>query len=170
MAELERTLVVLKPDAIKRWIVWEIIARFERVGLHIVGMKMVWVDDNLALAHYETIGTMKSRYGDEIYNTNAEYVKSWPVIAIVLEGVESIALVRKMVGSTEPKSAAPGTIRGDYNHLSYGYVDANKAWLTNIVHASANPEEAAQEIPLWFQSQELHNHTVEAHLYNRGHK
>lgn len=75
-----------------------------------------------------------------------------------------------MVGSTEPKSAAPGTIRGDYNHLSYGYVDANKAWLTNIVHASANPEEAAQEIPLWFQSQELHNHNVEAHLYKRGHK
>ncbi len=170
MSLLQQTLVVLKPDTVKRWIVGEVITRFEKVWLHLVAMKMVRMDDALAYGHYETIGTVKSRHGENIYNVNAEYMKSGPVIAMVWEGVESIALVRKMVGSTEPKSAAPGTIRGDYNHLSYGYVDAKNGRLTNIVHASATPEEATQEVALRFAGHEIHDHEMEATLYTRGHK
>jgi nucleoside-diphosphate kinase len=88
---------------------------------------------------------------------------------MVWEGVEAVALVRKMIGSTEPKSAAPGTIRGDYSHVSFGYSDTTKGWLPNLVHASAELEEATPEIALWFSDDELYEHEVESHLYKRGH-
>ena len=167
---IQKTLVVLKPDAVKRGIVWEIITRFEKVGLHLVAMKMVWVDDALAHKHYEGIGTMITRYGNDIFNVNAEFMKSWPVVAMIWEWVEAIAVVRKMVGSTEPKSSLPWTIRGDYSHASYGYVNSNGAWLTNLVHASANEEEAAPELDLWFNNEEIHTHEVMWHEFKRGHK
>ncbi len=92
-----------------------------------------------------------------------------PVVAMVWEGIEAIEVVRKLVGSTEPKSALPGTIRGDYAHVSYGYADANKGWITNLIHASATPEEAQQEIELWFDKSEIIDHAMEGHLYKRGH-
>ena len=81
-----------------------------------------------------------------------------PLLAMVIEGVESIALVRKMVGGTEPKSAAPGTIRGDYSHISYGQADKKSIGLKNIIHASANAEDAEKEIALWFSQNELHSY------------
>jgi nucleoside-diphosphate kinase len=167
---IQKTLVVLKPDAVKRGLIGEIITRFEKVGLQLNAMKMVWVDDALAHKHYEGIGTMITRYGQEIFQVNAEFMKSGPVVAMVWEGVEAIALVRKMVGSTEPKSSIPGTIRGDYSHASYGYVNSNNAWLTNLVHASANEEEAAPEIDLWFNNEEIHNHEMIGQEFKRGHK
>ncbi|MBP6086103.1 hypothetical protein KA478_02760 [Patescibacteria group bacterium] len=75
-----------------------------------------------------------------------------------------------MVGSTEPKSSLPGTIRGDYSLASYGYVNDNGAWLTNLVHASANEEEASQETALWFSDQEVHHHELVGKEFKRGHK
>ena len=132
-------------------------------------MKMVQVTDELAHDHYETIGTMRSRHGDEIFKVTTDYMKSWPVLAMVREGVESIAIVRKMTWATEPKSAAPGTIRWDYSHLSYGYVDGNKSRLLNIVHASADADEAAPEIALWFNDDELFDHEITDKLYKRWH-
>jgi nucleoside-diphosphate kinase len=169
MSTLQQTLVVLKPDAIKRGIVGDIIARFEKVGLHLVAMKMVQMDANLAHDHYEGIGKLKTRRGQDIFDVNVDFMKSGPVVAMVREGVEAVALVRKMVGATEPKSAAPGTIRGDYSHLSFGYTDENNARLPNLVHASAEIEEAGPEIKLWFGEDEIYDHELESHLYKRGH-
>jgi len=164
---LQKTLIVLKPDTIKRNIVGEIISRFEKVGLHLLGMKMILPTEEHLHDHYETIGKLGTRRGEEVLKVNSDFMRSGPVIAMVREGVESIEVVRKMVGATEPKSALPGTIRGDYSHLSYGYSDENKAWLTNLVHASATQEEAEQEIALWFAQSEIYDHEMEGHLYKR---
>lgn len=87
---------------------------------------------------------------------------------MVWEGIEAIALVRKIAGSTEPKAAAPGTIRGDYAQMSYPFADANKSWFPNILHASSNEEEAAKEISLWFSPHELYEHELALHTYKRG--
>ncbi|USN56304.1 MAG: nucleoside-diphosphate kinase [Candidatus Peribacteria bacterium] len=170
MSTLQKTLVVLKPDAVKRGIVGDIISRFEKVGLHLVALKMVQMDEALAHDHYEGIGKLKTRRGEAIFQVNAEFMRSGPVVAMVWEGVEAVELVRKMIGSTEPKSAAPGTIRGDYSHVSFGYTDQTKGWLPNLVHASAELDEAGPEIALWFSNDELFDHEVESHLYKRGHK
>jgi nucleoside-diphosphate kinase len=167
---IQKTLVILKPDAVKRNIVWELITRFEKVWLHLVGLKMVWVDENLAFAHYEKIGTLVSRRWEDVYRVNADFMMSGPVVAIVLEGIESIPTVRKMVWSTSPKDALPGTIRWDYSHMSREYANQQNWWLPNLIHASATPEEAEQEIALWFAGNELYDHEMESHLYKRWHK
>ncbi len=167
---LQKTLIVLKPDAVKRNIVGELISRFEKVGLHLQAMKMIQPTEEHLYDHYETIGQLASRRGEEILKINTDFMRSGPVIAMVREGVEAIEVVRKMVGSTEPKSALPGTIRGDYSHLSFGYTDKNNAWLTNLVHASATPEEAEKEVSLWFAQAEIYDHEMEAHQFKRGHK
>src|SRR5574344_335134 len=120
---IQRSLVGCKPDAVQRGIVGEILQRFERVGLKIVGMKMVMPDEDQYRAHYEDIGTMITRRGEQAFHYNVKYMMSGPVIAMVLEGVEAVPLVRKIVGPTEPKSAEMGTIRGDYSHMSFGYYD-----------------------------------------------
>ena len=117
---IQRSLVVLKPDTVQRGIIGEIIQRFERVGLKIVGMKMVMPEEKLYRAHYEDIGQMITRRGEQGFRYNVEYMMTGPVIAMVLEGVEAVPLVRKIVGPTEPKSAEMGTIRGDYSHMSFG--------------------------------------------------
>ncbi|MBQ3292853.1 nucleoside-diphosphate kinase [Candidatus Saccharibacteria bacterium] len=155
---VERTLVLLKPDAIKRSITGEIIQRFERVGLKIVGMKMLMPDERLYRQHYEDIGQMISRHSEQIFKQNVDYMMSGPIIAMVLEGVEAQTLVRKMVGSTEPKSAEMGTIRGDYCHMSYEYSHAKGIGIPNLVHASGSLEEAEQEIKLWFHRDELYDY------------
>ena len=93
---------------------------------------------------------------------------SGPVIAIVLEGVEAVPLVRKIVGSTEPKSAEMGTIRGDFSHMSYGYSDAKKMGVPNLVHASATPEEAKKELKIWFDEEvELYDYSDLNEKYTR---
>lgn len=153
---IQRTLVVLKPDAVKRWVSGEIISRFERVGLKIVGMKMVQPNKDFWFHHYETIGTMITRRGQKAFDMTLDMVAWSPVIAMVLEGVESVQLLRKMVGATEPKSAAPGTIRWDYAHVSFGYADSHNIWVANLVHASGDETEAKAEIAHWFKEEELY--------------
>ena len=155
MTHVQRTLVVLKPDSIGRSITGEIISRFERAGLHIVGMKMLRPDKDFLFHHYETIGTMVTRHGEKIFEDTIKTIMKTPVIALVLEWVEIVEYVRKIVWSTEPKSAAPGTIRGDYAHMSYGYADASGIGIPNLVHASWNAEEAEKEIKHWFSPEEL---------------
>ena len=152
---IERTLVIMKPHTVQRGIVGEILTRFEKAGLKIIGMKMLVPSDEQFHHHYETIGTMISRHGEKIFNSTLKMMKDAPVIAFVLEGIESVAIVRKMTGATEPKSALPGTIRGDYAHMSYGHSDDNEFGLHNIIHASGSQDEAKDEIKHWFTEAEL---------------
>lgn len=152
---LEQTLIVFKPDALQRGLVGEILTRFERVGLRIVATKMLAPEKDHYYKHYEDIGKLKTRAGEHIFDITLDMMNAGPVIAMVLEGVESVALVRKLVGSTEPKSSAPGTIRGDYSHMSYGYADNEGKGIPNLIHASGDPEEAEKEIAHWFSDPEL---------------
>ena len=153
---MERTLIILKPDTIQRGIIGEVITRFERAGLKIVAMKMVAPDEQQFHKHYEGISNLISRWGEDIYNVTLHQMTETPVIAFVLEGIEAVAHVRKMVGTTDPKDSAPGTIRGDYTHITRGYTNPIGSTLPNILHASGNPEEAEQEIKLWFTDEELY--------------
>lgn len=162
---MERTLVLLKPDAIKRSIAGEVITRFEKAGLKIIGLKMMQPDEAHYHHHYETVSKLISRRGEDVYKKNSQFMMSGPVIALVLEGVEAVGVVRKMVGDTEPKAAAPGTIRGDYAHMTINYANERKVGLPNIVHASGDVGEAKQEIEHWFTDDELFSYkTVHEHL------
>lgn len=102
---VRQTLILFKPDAVQRGLVGEILSRFEKVGLKIVGTKMIAPDRDKLYQHYEGIGKLKTRVGDDIFNMTLDMMSVGPVIAMVLEGVEAVALVRKLVGGTEPKSA-----------------------------------------------------------------
>lgn len=157
---LKKTLVLFKPDALQRGVVGEILTRFERVGLKIVGTKMIAPDRDHYYKHYEEIGKMVTRRGEETFNITLDLMLDGPVIAMVFEGVEAVALVRKLVGTTEPKSAAPGTIRGDFSHMSFGFADSAKKGIPNLIHASGDPEEAEQEIGHWFSDDELYDYNV----------
>jgi len=121
---LEQTLILLKPDAVQRAFVGEIISRFEKAGLKIVAMKLVHANEELAKGHYTE--ELAQRRGEHVRNYNINFITEGPIVAIILEGIHAIENVRKIVGPTEPKSALPGTIRGDYAHVSYAYADANK--------------------------------------------
>ena len=158
MADVEKTLVLFKPDAVQRGVVGEILTRFERVGLKIVGTKMIAPDRDHYYKHYEDIGKMVTRRGEDTFNITLDLMLQGPVIAVVFEGVEAVALVRKLVGTTEPKSAAPGTIRGDFSHMSFGFADGAKKGIPNLIHASGDPEEAEQEIGHWFSDDELYDY------------
>lgn len=167
MSHVQRTLVVLKPDSVGRSVVGEIISRFERAWLHIVGMKMINPDKDFFFHHYETIWTMITRHGQKIFDDTVATMMKTPVIAIVLEGVEVVEYVRKIVWSTEPKSAAPGTIRGDYAHMSYTYANDAEIGIPNLVHASGNLEEAQHEIKHRFTSEELFEYDPLHNKYTR---
>jgi len=151
----ERTLIIFKPDSVQRGIVGEILSRFEKAGFKIVGAKMLKPDYDHYFKHYEDIGKMVSRRGKKVFDITLEMMNEGPVIAFVLEGVEVVALVRKMVGATEPKSALPGTIRGDYAHMSFAHADKHEVGIPNILHASGDVEEAKAEIAHWFSEEEL---------------
>lgn len=157
---IERTLVLLKPDAIQRCLSGEIIGRFEKAGFKIVGCKMRWVDAEFSKQHYAEHVEKKFYPGLEAMITQG------PVIAMVLEGVQAVGNIRKMTGDTEPKSALPGTIRGDYAHTSYGYADEKGIGVKNLIHASANKEDADKEIGMWFSPEELHSYKTvhDAHI------
>lgn len=172
---MERTLVILKPDAVQRQIVGEIISRFERAGLKLVGMKMLEATYEMAKKHYPDslipiVGEKTKKdwdaYGVEytesveeigkmIVEATRNFLIKTPVIAIVLEGGHSVEVVRKMVGTTGPKDSLPGTIRGDYAHLSLGRASMLKRGAANIIHASGNSKEAKEEIDHWFNKTEL---------------
>lgn len=161
-AKLERTLVLLKPDAVHRGIVGEIIQRFEKIGAKMVGMKLLVSEKDTAQKHYTE--DLSKRRGERVRKLMIDMLLSGPIVAIVFEGVDVVEVVRKMVGSTEPKSAAPGTIRGDYTHVSYRYSDEKKIGVFNLIHASATSGEAEAEINVWFKSEELVSHRP---LYTR---
>lgn len=152
---MEQTLIILKPDALQRGLAGEIITRFERVGLKVIGTKMLQPDYDHYYTHYEGIGKMISRRGQPAFDVTLEMMQQGPVIAIVLEGINAVEQVRKMVGTTEPKSALPGTIRGDYAHVSFDYANNEGLSIPNLIHASGDVEEAKQEIAHWFSGDEL---------------
>ena len=182
---IERTLVLVKPDGVKRALVGEIVSRLERVGLKIVAMKMVYVDREFALKHYpvtyewynkvgnntlddskkygvsakEVIGTDEPvEIGKKVHKWNVDFLTSGPIVAIVLEGYHSIEVARKIAGTTVPNLAIPGTIRGDLsNHSALSANVENKA-IPNLIHTSGNKEEAKREIDLWFKPEELHTY------------
>lgn len=140
---MERTLVIVKPDGVQRGLVGEIVQRFEKRGMRIVGMKMVQVSRELAEQHYAV------HKGKFFYDGLVSYIVSSPVVAMVIEGHEAIKTVRIMVGSTRPYEAAPGTIRGDLAMMG----------LRNLIHASDAPETAVSEINLWFKPAEVLDYT-----------
>ena len=159
---VERTLVLLKPDAVARGLVGRVLTRFEDALLKIVGNKMVWMDADLARQHYFDL---EERFGPAVYNSVANFMETGPVIALVIEGVDAVACVRKLVGSTYPDQAAPGTIRGDFAHQSKAYANANGLAVANLVHASASAAEATKEIEVWFDKTELHDYRTTAAPY-----
>jgi nucleoside-diphosphate kinase len=152
---IERTLILLKPDALQRGIAGEIMTRFERVGLKIVGIKMVSPSKEHYHTHYEKISKMITRRGQKAFDVTLDFMSIGPVIAIVLEGIQAVSEVRKMVGATEPKEAQPGTIRGDYAHISFLHADTVNSGIPNLIHASGEPDEAVQEIAHWFSEDEM---------------
>lgn len=153
---IQRSLVLLKPDALDRGIIGEIVTRFERVGAKFVGMKLLVSEKDTALRHYTE--DLAKRRGEKVRTLMVEMLTSGPILAIALEGVEIVEVVRKMIGATEPKSAAPGTIRGDFAHVSFKYADEKGMGVFNLIHASGSPEEAEVEIDIWFRPDELVAH------------
>lgn len=138
MAQRERTFIAVKPDGVQRGLIGEVISRFERRGLKLVGMKLLQVTKELAETHY---GEHK---GKPFYEGLVGYITSAPVVAMVLEGKDAVALARQVIGATNPANAAPGTIRGDLA-IEIG---------RNIVHGSDSPESARREISIFFQESE----------------
>jgi len=153
---IERTLVLIKPEGVQRHLAGRIISRFEDAGLKIIGMKQVWVDKELAKKHYTE--DIAERRGQRVRERLLDYLIEGPVIAIALEGVNAIKNVRKIVGGTEPKSAHPGTIRGDFAHVSFAYADKKEIAVKNLIHASSNEKDAKNELKLWFKPSELHTY------------
>ena len=137
---IERTLVLLKPDAVQRSLVGTIVTRLENAGLKIVGMKMVWADADFSKKHYS---------------------------AHVKKKFYPVEIVRKIVGSTEPSKALPGTIRGDFAHHAYEYADKKGIAIKNLIHASDSKASAKKEIELWFDKKELHSYKTvhEMHVF-----
>lgn len=174
---LQQTLVVIKPDAVQRTLVGEIIQRFERVGLKIIAMKMMLADTDLIEKHYSLDPEWKRKAGEKaLKDKNSEgevnkkkaieignrvldslkrFMTAGPVVAIVLEGVHAVPLAKKLVGGTEPFSSDVGTIRGDYVLDSYVLADTSNRAIRNIIHASSDNKEAEKEVELWFDQKEL---------------
>ncbi len=150
---VQRSLILLKPDALERGIVGEILTRFERVGAKIVGMKLLVSEKDTARQHYTD--DLAKRRGEKVRDLMVQMLTSGPIVAVVLEGIEMVEVARKMVGATEPKTAAPGTIRGDYAHVSFKHADEKNMGVFNLIHASGNGEEAEAEIRVWFKPEEL---------------
>jgi nucleoside-diphosphate kinase len=159
---VERTLVLLKPDAVARGLVGELIGRFEKALLKIVGVKMRHLDADFTRKHYFDL---EERLGPDVYNLTANFMQQGPVVALVLEGVDAVSKVRAIVGATYPDQAAPGTIRGDYAHQSKAFALANDRPVANLVHASGNRDEAKYEVGLWFNNGELFEHQTLAEKF-----
>ncbi|MFE4175087.1 nucleoside-diphosphate kinase [Streptomyces sp. NPDC056909] len=159
---VERTLVLLKPDALVRGYAGKIIGRFEDAALKIVGVKMKQMDAEFTRRHYFDL---EERLGSAVYDMTATFMQQGPVIALVLEGSDAVATVRKIVGSTYPNEAPAGTIRGDFSHYSKAASVASGKAVANLVHASGNKQEAEQEVELWFEKDELHDYRTLAEIF-----
>ncbi len=164
---IQQTLIIFKPDAVQRGVVGEILTRFEKVGLKIIGTKMVSPTKEQYYEHYEHIGKMVSRRGEKAFSVTLDFMLQGPVIAMVLEGVDAVELVRKMVGATEPKSAVAGTIRGDYSHIGFAYADTAGKSTPNLIHASGDINDAKQEVGFWFSDSELYDYSVMHEKFTR---
>lgn len=182
----EKTVVLIKPDGVKRGIMGEIISRFEKSGLKIVAMKMVWVDKEMVQKHYpssrieflkgmgektlatyekfgkdsrEELGTKDPvEIGRMINEWNIDFLRSGPVLAMLLQGAHAIESARMIAGPTLPVFAPSGTIRGDYSVDSPALANQKKRAVHNLVHASGNEEEAKYEEQLWFRKHEIHDY------------
>ena len=186
----ERTLVLLKPDAVTRGLTGEILSRFEKAGLTIIGLKLLQPSIEDTRKHYpmtdvqlkqmgnktlttyqeldinpvEELGTEDAReIGLKVHEWNAEFLSSGPVVACVLEGVHAVKKVRALCGKTMPKDALPGTIRGDFSSASPAIANMEKSAVYNLVHASDNendPDEPEKEISHWFTKDEMVEYTI----------
>jgi len=181
----EQSVVLIKPDGVKRGLVGEILSRFEKAGLKLVAMKMVWIDKDLAFRHYgvneewfENVGkkvkefyaqqgldpgeqVMKmsnQKIGKLVQKWNVDYLTEGPVVAMLIEAPGAIEIIRKIVGSTYPQTAAPGTIRGDYSFDSPLLSNTKKRSVHNLIHASGNAKDAEFEKQLWFKKDEIHSY------------
>ncbi len=136
---MDHTLVIIKPDAVQRGLIGEIITRFERRGLRTTALKLIHINESLARRHYAV------HEGKSFYEPLIRYITSSPVVVMVLEGNDAIEIARRTMGATKPSEAAPGTIRADFS-LEVG---------RNLVHGSDGPETAAFEVPLFFTEDEI---------------
>jgi len=181
----ERTVLLVKPDGVKRGLIGDVIGRLEQRGLKIIGMKMIMATREHAKAHYP--GTDKwltlmgektldnyAQYGKDpieeagtndpleigkmIYGWNVDFLTSGPMVAVLISGIHAVDMVRKIVGNTLPSKADMGTIRGDYSVDSPTLANLGKRALRNVVHASGNPGEAEHEIEHWFSPEEIHDY------------
>jgi len=147
---METTFCLIKPDGVRRGLVGEILQRFERMGMKISAMRLLTPDADLAGRHY-TYEDIAVRHGEAVRNALIAFVTSGPVVAFAVEGVSAVENVRKLCGTTEPLKAAPGTIRGDYAHHSFASTNASGEAVRNLIHASADLNDAARELGLWFR-------------------
>lgn len=188
---IQQTLVLIKPDGVQKKIVGKILSRFEDMGLKIVAMKMLTVNEDLAKEHYYldeewakgVYEKTKASYekegkklkekthtemGKKIQSYLANFIKEGPVISFVLEGPHAIELVRKTVGATEPRTANPGTIRSDFASIeSYSIADLKERAVRNLIHASDSVKNAKREISLWFSADEIQKYSLseDKHIY-----
>ncbi len=179
----EKTLVIIKPDGIQRSLIGEVIGRYERVGLKLIGLKMSVVEEDAVEKHYTLDPLWRTVTGEKaiesykkkgltppsedplevtakILDNLKKYMTSGPVIIMVWQGAHAVELVRKIVGGTEPLSSDVGTIRGDYVLDSYQIADSDGRAVRNIVHASGSVEEANNEIKHWFSDDEIIDYRI----------
>ena len=167
----ERTLVLIKPDGVQRRLVGEIVQRFERTGLKIIALRFLLASQELVEKHYPSdeewfrkVGEKSLRdkspeeqiaFGKTIKESSVRFLTASPLVAMVLQGNQACAVVRKITGSTEPLTSDVGTIRGDLTIDSYSVGDADSRAVRNLIHASESPEEAEREISVWFKKEGL---------------
>lgn len=188
--EKQQTLLIIKPDGVQRSLVGEIISRIERVGLKIVGLKLVVPTRDQLITHYnkdeawflkkgENIVTNRKEndlpiekepieYGREIIEQLVTFMTTGPVVAMVVRGNEAVHIVKKLVGETQPSTSDVGTIRGDYTLDSYEHAGMQERAVRNLVHCSDESEEAKREIAIWFSEDEIINYRLvpESILYD----
>lgn len=173
----EQTLVIIKPDGVQRSLMGEIMSRLERTGLKFVAIKLVVPQEDQCWKHYNKdeqwflqkgtrvvedrkthgmpIEKEPIEYGKDLIKANVEFFTSGPVLALIIEGNQSVAIVKKLVGGTEPLTSDVGTIRGDLTVDSYALSSLDNRAVRNLIHCSDSPEEAQREIPLWFTKDEV---------------
>ncbi|MFA5754089.1 MAG: nucleoside-diphosphate kinase [Patescibacteria group bacterium] len=173
----ERTLVILKPDAVQRGLIGEVIKRFENTGLRLIALKMIIADEDRLWRHYEKdeawflrkgeriIEDLKAagrpiekeaiEYGKDIIRALVKFMSCGPVVPMVWEGNQAVGIVKKIVGSTEPLTSDSGTLRGDFTLDSYGLSSLDGRAVRNLIHCSDPVTDADREIPIWFGENEL---------------
>jgi len=180
---IEQTLVLIKPDGVQKKLIGRIISRFEEADLRLAGMKMIWPDEKMARKHYP----LDEEWAKSIYKKSKEaseknsepfpfkdyldigkfvqeglvnFIMESPIVAIVMEGPHAIELIRKIIGSTEPRQSLPGTIRGDFASVeSYFSANSKGRAVRNLIHASDSVENAEKEIAIWFSKGEVHDYS-----------